>query len=247
MSLRTCTCKRPHQRTISILLRTSGFDFRRYILSRRAPKNPLRCSATATVSLRVLYMKTRGRHRVGTRGTHLDSGSFVCRARPCRHFHASVVDAVYLAIGPCLFQGFKLLLRYGKYEKATRPARTSGTSRQTGSPRNSPPVSSHTDSRSPRARPRQRRPIGNDLKIADLLGLMRQGACNGGRPPARRAATRPRSFKPPSSRILALHPSVPSHSAICTTQLTHSFAAALQCPDTHPFCTCPLSLYCIFA
>lgn len=119
-------------------------------------------------------MKTRGRHRVRTRGTHLDGGSSVCRARPCRHFHASVADAVCLAIGPCLFQGFKLLLRYGRYEMATCPARTSGTSRQTGSPRNPPPVSSHTDSRSPRARPRQQRPIGNDLKIADSLGLMRQ-------------------------------------------------------------------------
>ena len=46
---------------------------------------------------------------MGARGTHLDGGSPVCRARPCRHFHASVADAVYLAIRPGLYQGFKLL------------------------------------------------------------------------------------------------------------------------------------------
>lgn len=72
--------------------------------------------------------------------------------------------------------------------------RSARISRHNGSPRNQPPVSSPTDSRSPRARPRQQRPIGNVLKIADSLDLMRQGACNGGRPPVRRAATRPRSF-----------------------------------------------------
>ena len=139
-------------------------------------------------------MKTRGRHsRVSTRGTHLDGGSPVCRARPCRHFHASVADAACLAIGPCCFQGLRLLPRHGKVDKA----RSADTSRHTRSPCNDCPRSSHTNSRSPRARPRQQRPTRSVLKIADSLDLMRQGASNGGRLPARRAATRPRSFKHP--------------------------------------------------
>lgn len=128
MSLRTCTCKwpaGPRTRAYQILRPPTScfFGFRRYIrhmLSRRAPANPsvtLTRSATATVSLRVLYMRTGGRHRVDTRGTHLDGGSPVCRARPCRHFHASVADAVYLAIGPGLIQGFKLLPQHGRYEQ----------------------------------------------------------------------------------------------------------------------------------
>jgi hypothetical protein len=50
---------------------------------------------------------------------------------------------------------------------------------------------------------------------------MRQGASNGGRPPARRRPHDPGHSKPPSSRILALHPSVPSHqSAICSRTYT---------------------------
>lgn len=88
------------------------------------------------------------------------------------------------------FKGLNCCLNMAIMERQ----RSARISRHNGSPRNQPPVSSPTDSRSPRARPRQQRPIGDVLKIADSLDLMRQGACNGGRPPVRRAATRPRSF-----------------------------------------------------
>lgn len=127
MSLRTCTCKwpaRPRTRTYQIILWPPSHQLLFWLqtlhtahtFAARAGESLTR-SATATVSLRVLYMRTRARHRVDTRGTHLDGGSPVCRARPCRHFHASVADAVYLAIGPGFYQGFKLLPQHGRYEQ----------------------------------------------------------------------------------------------------------------------------------
>ena len=221
MSLRTCTRKWPAGPVPEYIntpplaccpgsLALSNLDFRRYLRGalRRIPQELSHGRRQPSCAIYVNERTPPRGHAWHPPGWRL------LRVRYSR-FHASVADAVYLAIAPSSilpFQGSKLPPQHGKVEKARTPAQ--------------PGVHVMND---PWALLQTLDPHGRDLdnkahrkcpqnsRLArphEARGLQRWQAAREARPHD------PGHSKPPSSRILALHPSVPSQFAICSRTYT---------------------------
>lgn len=181
---------------------------------------PQELSATDAVSHRVLYMKTKERHREGTRGTHLDGRRrFRVMARRCR---CVPDDRLWSSI--IISSRAKLGLSTKVMWKLQRHILPQPTVRRMNSP-----TGFLTDSPSPRARPlfkKAHRKSPQNSRPAKPHEARGSSRC---RPPARRRPHDPGHSKPPSSRILALHPSVPSQSAICSRTYTLVSCSSAAC------------------